>query len=106
MNEIEAIQRIIDLTPANDGVSRAIIITPTADKKSVWVSINAALPVYERRDIARSLRPAILALGGHQVNRFHNGKRILHDTWRIDAETYKSAVSAFNFWNVETSLAL
>lgn len=106
MNEVQAIQRIHDLVRANDGVTRAVIIEPHASDNEVWVSINKALPTYEKRDIARSLRPAILALSGHQVNRYHNGKRVLFDTWRINADTYKSAVAAHDFWSVESSLAI
>lgn len=106
MGLIEALDRLYRLVPANDGVSRAVIIAPSDDKTEVWVSINKALSVWERRDTARALRPVIRAFGGHQVNRYHNGKRVLFDTWRINADTYKSAVAAHDFWSVESSLAI
>lgn len=103
MGLIEALDRLYRLVPANDGVSRAVIIEPTDDKTEVWVSINKALPVWERRDTARALRPVIRAFGGRQVNRYRNGKRVLFDTWRIDAKVYREAIAARDFWKVEDS---
>lgn len=106
MNEVAAIGRIYDLVRANDGVSRAVIISPTADMKDVWVSINQALDYSERNNIARAIRPAITALGGKQVHRFANGKRKVYQTWRIDAETYKAATAAYKFNAIDVTMAI
>lgn len=99
MTDREAIERIINAVKANDGITRAIVIEPTSDKTEVWLTINRSLPSDEKRDIARAIRPAIRALGGHPYLRYRDGRLITPNFWLLPADRYKAAMAAYNFWN-------
>ena len=82
-------QRLIDLTPARDGFTNALHFERSLFRHDevMLISINPALSADERQCIARSLRPAIIALGGRKVAQRNN-------TWRVPAENYKEAIAA------------